>query len=281
MRIRGVLSMLLACGLVLVATSAASAQMTEINDPTGAVLGNGGGLQGGPNGSHAFEGGICNHNQSFMPGYYYMYFSPGVPPGGYGSSDDCPAATQVPGSVVPPIGPLPIPGTSSLPLDTGATKHTDSTGTLGPGGGVSTSSTPNREIEAGVCNKTPTMPGYYVVYIGQRGPGGGVEPACSGDAPSVTTLSATNITATSAQLNGKFNAHRVNTYWRYEYGTTDQYGSQSGRHGGNNNYSGSDTAAPWTLTGLQPDTTYHFRLLAWSNAGGTYGSDVTFTTPAS
>lgn len=105
-----------------------------------------------------------------------------------------------------------------------------------------------------------------------------------------TTLAATNVTATSATINGAVTAYRKQTYYQFDVGTTDGYGSQTART------DGGDASGPIQrsaeLTGLQPCTTYHFRVRAANavNFGGgggdpqtdaskdTLGKDVTFTT---
>ena len=92
-------------------------------------------------------------------------------------------------------------------------------------------------------------------------------------APSVTTTDATNVTSTSATLNGTIDPHGASTTFYFEYGTTTSYGSFTQQ--------GSTSIAQnigYDLTGLTPGTTYHYRLVG-SNAGGTtFGNDKMFTT---
>jgi hypothetical protein len=75
------------------------------------------------------------------------------------------------------------------------------------------------------------------------------------------TGSATNVTATSATLNG---TDDTNATTHFDYGTTTGYGLTSG------NVPVTDGQAHADVTGLTPNTTYHFRI-----AGG---GDETFTT---
>jgi len=92
---------------------------------------------------------------------------------------------------------------------------------------------------------------------------------------SVTTGSATDISATSATLNGALTclggASSVSVY--FQYGTTTSYGSTTpmqSRSAASNFSAG--------ISGLAPSTLYHFQAVA---VGSTvYGSDVTFTTSA-
>ena len=93
--------------------------------------------------------------------------------------------------------------------------------------------------------------------------------------PSVSTSSATNITSTSATLNGNLtdtgNASSVTVY--FEYGTDTNYGSETTHQ--TMNSTGSFTA---DISGLSPNTTYHYRAVATNSAGTSYGDDKTFVT---
>jgi trimeric autotransporter adhesin len=93
--------------------------------------------------------------------------------------------------------------------------------------------------------------------------------------PVVTTNSATNITATSATLNGSLNPHGLTTTIFFQYGTTTNYGSATAMQSQTGNTYRNITA---NINGLTSHTTYHFRMVA-TNANGTrMGSDRTFTT---
>lgn len=96
-------------------------------------------------------------------------------------------------------------------------------------------------------------------------------------APSASTSAASGVTSTSAILNGAVNANNFSTAVTFQYGLTASYGStvipaQSPVTGS------SSTPVSVTITGLLPNTVYHFRS-AGSNCGGvSNGSDLTFTT---
>jgi len=99
----------------------------------------------------------------------------------------------------------------------------------------------------------------------------------SGQVPTVTTQAATNITTTGATLNGKVNANYLSTTVTFEYGTTTDYGnsvtaSQSPVIGH------SETAVSAPIIGLNPGTTYHFRLISINSLGTVYGDDFTLST---
>jgi hypothetical protein len=98
--------------------------------------------------------------------------------------------------------------------------------------------------------------------------------AASGSAPTVSLDDATNVGQAAASLSGLV----TNSNWtRFEYGTTTAYGRVTPMREPN----GPGTAAAHErLTGLQPNTTYHYRLQA-ANAGNlTVSEDRTFTTAA-
>lgn len=96
-------------------------------------------------------------------------------------------------------------------------------------------------------------------------------------APTATTNAATDITSTSATLNGTVNANNASTTVTFQYGLTTAYGStltasQSPVTGAVN------TAVSIGIAGLTDATTYHYRVVAQSANGTTYGSDHTFHT---
>ncbi len=94
-------------------------------------------------------------------------------------------------------------------------------------------------------------------------------------APSVQTDSATNVTKTTATLNGELtdmgSASQVTVY--FEYGTDTSYGNETPHQ--TLSATGSFSA---DITGLTPGTTYHFRAVAVNSAGTSYGEDKTFGT---
>ena len=99
--------------------------------------------------------------------------------------------------------------------------------------------------------------------------------ACTG-APSVTTVGALSITATSATLKGNLvsNGGDASTATYFEYGTTTAYGlSTSGVVTSVGAFSDS-------ISGLSCGTTYHYRAGAFNSSGSDNGADLTFTTTA-
>jgi hypothetical protein len=94
--------------------------------------------------------------------------------------------------------------------------------------------------------------------------------------PAVTTGSASNITATSATVAGAVTPNGGSTQVQVEFGLTTNYGNVSlPQSAGNGTTS---TPAALQVTGLQPLTAYHYRLIATNSLGTNQGADLTFTT---
>ena len=89
------------------------------------------------------------------------------------------------------------------------------------------------------------------------------------------TNPATLIASFSATLNGSVDPHGLTTTVSFQYGTTTAYGSNTATHTETGN-SYQDIAA--NITGLSPNTVYHFRIVATNSAGTRFGGDRTFTT---
>jgi hypothetical protein len=96
-------------------------------------------------------------------------------------------------------------------------------------------------------------------------------------APTATTLGAAQITITSATLTGNVNPHGVSTTYFFQYGTTTAYGSRTPSTGVGKGTS--TVAAAAQVTGLAPNTRYHYRLIAHNADGTDAGGDRTFKTP--
>lgn len=124
-----------------------------------------------------------------------------------------------------------------------------------------------------------TLYHYRAVGVNSGGTGNGADMTFTTPPlpPVAVTEAATLITSSGATFNGNVNANDGSTSVTFEYGLTTGYGLTA-------------TAVPPTvtgntatpvsavITGLQPQTTYHFRVTG-TNAGGTSnGSDMTFTT---
>jgi sugar lactone lactonase YvrE len=99
-------------------------------------------------------------------------------------------------------------------------------------------------------------------------------------APLVTDEHTGDRVPTSATLFGKLNAYGLYTTYHFEYGLSTAYG-QRAPAGAEGPAGSSFTPRVFAqaITGLQPGTEYHFRLVATNSVGTTDGADATFTTP--
>jgi hypothetical protein len=160
---------------------------------------------------------------------------------------------------------------------------------------VSAGSTTGKKEAAPAQDVTGLLPGttYSVCLRALNGAG---EPAL-GNVVSFTTIavapeisgeSAGEVTATSAELNAEIDPGGGASTYHFEYDTTPYKEDEAG-HGTSTPESASigsdDTphAAVAAIEGLEPGTTYHYRVVAHNTAGGGAGStvdgpDATFTT---
>jgi hypothetical protein len=94
--------------------------------------------------------------------------------------------------------------------------------------------------------------------------------------PVAVTIPATNVTSSSATLNGTVDPHGRNTSVYFQYGQTPGYGSTTPAQS-----EAGDTYLNIgaNISGLTASTIYHFRIVATNHYGTTDGADRTFTTP--
>lgn len=93
--------------------------------------------------------------------------------------------------------------------------------------------------------------------------------------PDVSTGSASSITASSATLNGSVDPNGRSTTFYFEYGTSTSYGTKTSVRSAGSATSAQPESAG--ISGLSAGHTYHFRIVATSDAGTTTGKDVAFT----
>jgi hypothetical protein len=96
--------------------------------------------------------------------------------------------------------------------------------------------------------------------------------------PMLTTQPATEIQGMSATLGGILTPGGVDTHDWFEYGHTASYGSKTPPEDAGDGNEVVVAARP--VTGLEPNTTYHYRFIAENTYGVTYGADETLTTKA-
>ncbi len=99
------------------------------------------------------------------------------------------------------------------------------------------------------------------------------------NAPILPTVTTGDVTGTDPYiLSATINPNGFDTTFYFEYGTDTSYGYTTPVSGAG---SGNTTVTVTTpLSGLQRDTTYHYRVVARNAAGTAEGEDKTFTTPA-
>lgn len=95
-------------------------------------------------------------------------------------------------------------------------------------------------------------------------------------APAATTGGAADVTASSAELRGSVDPNGKATSFYFEYGTTRSYGSRTGDASAGSG--GSARGVQADIGGLQPDTVYHYRLVASNPDGVASGANRTFRT---
>jgi len=99
-------------------------------------------------------------------------------------------------------------------------------------------------------------------------------------APVVSPLTAADPGETEAALTGSVDSSGEPATYRFEYGLTDDYGSQAPVLDGDLAQGNESVPVTATLTDLEPGTTYHYRLVASNSTGTTEGGDHVFATPA-
>jgi len=103
-------------------------------------------------------------------------------------------------------------------------------------------------------------------------------PAVAGaaSAPSVRTTDASRITASTARLNGRVDPNGQSTTYSFQYGTSRRYGLSTPTAPAGSGTK--EVRAAADITGLKPNTTYHYRIVASNATGVVSGADSTFRT---
>jgi NHL repeat len=97
--------------------------------------------------------------------------------------------------------------------------------------------------------------------------------------PAIVSTSSSLVTQTSAILDARIEAGYADTKYSFEYGTSTAYGASVPPFAADAG-DGLDgaTLVEQQIGGLQPATTYHYRVVATNASGQTVGEDRTFTT---
>jgi hypothetical protein len=94
--------------------------------------------------------------------------------------------------------------------------------------------------------------------------------------PTIDAASATNLTATSVDLNARINPQGLDTTYHFEWGTTSSYGNSVPVPDEDIGAGSADRAVTQHIVGLSAETTYHWRILAKGTNGTTTSPDHTF-----
>jgi hypothetical protein len=140
------------------------------------------------------------------------------------------------------------------------------------------SGTANVGVSASLSGLAPAVTYHYrLVATNGAGTSRGVDGVLTtSSAPAVVTGAATDVTATSATLNGTVDPNGRTTSWYFEFGTSTSYGSKTAAKSAGSGTSQANMAA--AVSGLTPGRLYHYRLVATSDAGTSSGADRTFST---
>ena len=125
----------------------------------------------------------------------------------------------------------------------------------------------------------PTTSGLNVAYLGyfEFNTNGAMTYVAYPTAPTVSTLAATAVTGSGAQLNATVAAPPNDASILYfQYGLTTSYGSTSAT----DNIGTTSGSYGVSVSSLAAGTTYHFQAVAYNDYGTNFGSDLTFTTSA-
>jgi hypothetical protein len=98
------------------------------------------------------------------------------------------------------------------------------------------------------------------------------------DGPTVTSDPCSAVDARSVTLNGTINPEGITSTYHFEYGTGPTYGSRTvGENAGGNLLPVPESAM---IDRLQPNKTYHYRLVGTNRSGPIFGADQSCTTTA-
>ncbi len=94
--------------------------------------------------------------------------------------------------------------------------------------------------------------------------------------PTATTGSASSVTATTATVAGTVNPNGASTTYHIDYGLTTGYATATAEKAAGSGTTPISASVP--LSGLDPGTIYHYRIVATTSVGRSVGSDNTFKT---
>jgi hypothetical protein len=118
---------------------------------------------------------------------------------------------------------------------------------------------------------------YRIVATNSYGTSYGADETVStGTEPGVETGVATAVGYNNATLGGAIDPHGTEISYYFEYGSSEAYGSRTAESTAGSGMANVEETQ--NVSGLEEGTTYHFRTVATSSYGTTYGADRTFST---
>jgi plastocyanin len=223
----------------------------------------------------------CAYHGEAMSGAVYVNASgtiPPPPPTAITQAASAPSETgaTLNGSVTPngqateyffKYGPTTSYGTETTPHSAGA--GSTSVSVSASAVGLSPGTTYHFELVATYASGTSTVLGGDRTFRTLSPPG----------APIAETGPASAVSDTAATLKGTVNPNGQATEYIFEWGLTDSYGQITAiLPAGEDHATHAESAA---LTGLTPETVYHFRIVAMNASGPAPGVDSEFTTASS
>jgi subtilisin family serine protease len=136
-----------------------------------------------------------------------------------------------------------------------------------------------RDVETAILNGADRRTGLSTYFAGgRRLNAAGALAVASMPPPDVATAAPTSVTAAGAGiLNGTVNPHGRAATWYFNWGTTSAYGSHTSQKP--TAVAASDLPVAASISGLLPNQSYHYQLVATTLSGATASVDATFTTP--
>jgi hypothetical protein len=133
----------------------------------------------------------------------------------------------------------------------------------------------NAEEVAGLAPGTTYY--YRIVATNSYGTSYGADETVStGTEPGVETGAATAVGYNNAALGGAIDPNGTEISYYFEYGSSEAYGSRTAESTAGSGMA--NVQETQNVFGLEEGTTYHFRIVATSSYGTTYGADRTFST---
>jgi hypothetical protein len=137
------------------------------------------------------------------------------------------------------------------------------------------------DVEADITGlNTGTTYFYRLAASDANGRAIGTEESFTPSSIPLSTGAATEIRPTTATLNGTVNPEGLETTYYFEYGPSKEYGQTTAAPPGTSlgTTEAGDQPASAPLSGLKPQLTYHYRLVAVNSKGTAFGADRTFET---